>query len=68
MKHYYQLLQIAHLINQITEKLQKVKKNLEQSKMTIKALWQDIMASMQKENVSQEEIFSLLDKNKQLRY
>jgi hypothetical protein len=36
MQNYYQLLQIAHLIVQLTEKLKKIKKAIVQSGRTIK--------------------------------
>jgi hypothetical protein len=68
MQNYYQLLQIAHLINQLTEKLQKVKQAIGQAGTTLKALWEDIMASMQKEVFCPGQLAEEIDKCSQLRY
>jgi hypothetical protein len=68
MKNYYQLLQIAHLINQLTEKLTKTKDLLTKSKITWKALWEDIIATMKKEQIQISEIETATENQKQLRY
>jgi len=68
MRNYYQLLQLAHLINQLTEKLLTVKQAIQEAKLTIKALWEDITAAMQKECVQENEVISMLEQTKQLRY
>ena len=52
MQNYYQLLQIAHLINQLTEKLQKVELILKQTGRTVKSIWEDAVASMLKETLA----------------
>jgi hypothetical protein len=49
MQNYYQLLQIAHIINQLAEKLQKVTEGLKKAGRTIKSIWEDAVASMLKE-------------------
>ena len=51
MQNYYQLLQIAHLINQLVEKLQNVMLLLKQAGRTIKSIWEDAVASMLKETL-----------------
>ncbi len=51
MQNYYQLLQIAHLINQLTEKLQNVALSLKQTGRSIKSIWEDALASMLKETL-----------------
>ncbi len=68
MQNYYSLLQIAHLINQLTEKLQRVKELIESSGMTIKAVWEDLLTDMKKEIFRKEEIKICFEKHKQLRY
>lgn len=49
MQNYYQLLQIAHLINQLTEKLNSTKAGITESGRTIKSLYEDTISSMLKE-------------------
>ena len=68
MQNYYQLLQIAHLIAQLTEKLKLIKQAVRLSGRTIMSLWEDIFASMLKEIFSREEIITVLENTKQLRY
>lgn len=68
MRNYYQLLQIAHLIVQLTEKLNNVKESLVKSGRTIKSLWEDMVASMLKDMFLLEEIDVAIDGTKQLRY
>jgi hypothetical protein len=68
MQNYYQLLQIAHLINQLAEKLKKVKQTLKQSGRTIKSLWEDMVASMLKQTITMTEIQQIIENEKQLRY
>ncbi len=68
MKNYYQLLQIAHLINQLTEKLLHIKDCLLKSKITWKALWEDLMACMKKQVIWISEIETAMENQKQLRY
>ncbi|MCP4051726.1 MAG: hypothetical protein GY739_01465 [Mesoflavibacter sp.] len=68
MQNYYQLLQIGHLINQLTEKLQKVKDKLKVSGRTIKSIWEDSIASMLKETICYNEAMEAFIELKQLRY
>jgi len=68
MKNYYELLQIAHMINQLTEKLITVKKAIKQSGRTLKSIVEDMVAEMKKHIISIPEILLLLKQNKQLRY
>lgn len=68
MTNYYQLTQIGHLINQLTEKLQKVKVLLSESGQSWKLLFIDMLASMRKEYIDTTEIESAIQKYKQLRY
>lgn len=51
MRNYYQLLQVAHLINQLVEKLQNVRLLLKQAGRTVKSIWEDAIASMLKETL-----------------
>jgi hypothetical protein len=68
MKNYYELLQIAHMINQLTEKLIKVKQAIKQSGRTLKSIVEDMVAEMKKHIIPIREILLLLNQNKQLRY
>ena len=68
MQNYYQLLQIAHLINQLTEKLNSTKAGITESGRTIKSLYEDMISSMLKEVLTIDEINNALNNTKQLRY
>ena len=68
MQNYYQLLQIAHLINQLTEKLQKVKQAIIQAGATLKSIIEDTVAALKKEVIEEVEIEEMLQRTKQLRY
>jgi len=68
MRNYYELLQIAHLINQLTEKLQKVRDAVKSAGTTIKAVVEDMISAMQKENISHDEIQEAMLLTVQLRY
>jgi len=67
-KNYYELLQIAHLINQLVQKLQCFKDRLQQSKVTLTALWEDIMACFRNQTIDNQELNQVLEEYKQLRY
>ena len=67
-KNYYELLQIAHLINQLVEKLQHIKDQLQECKVTLTAIWEDIMACMRNQTIENQELEQALDEYKQLRY
>lgn len=68
MQNYYQLLQIAHLINQLTEKLQKVKDGLKISGQTIISLLEDTISVLRKTTICKDEISDTFENTKQLRY
>ncbi len=68
MQNYYQLLQIAHLIVQLAEKLKKVKEGIAKSGRTIKSIWEDMVATMLKEIFITEDLEMQVDNTKQLRY
>jgi len=60
MQNYYQLLQIAHMMT--------VKQGIKQTKTSLIALWEDMMSTITKENLEQDEIPLVFDLNRQLRY
>ena len=68
MKNYYQLLQIAHLINQLTEKLLAMKKMIEESGFTIKAVIEEMISSMIRLIIDSEDVNAVMEQTKQLRY
>ena len=68
-KNYYQLLQIAHIINQLTYKLKKIKSYIKEYGFTIQSLTDKIFSMLcETELADIELITSLLDKKQQLRY
>lgn len=68
MQNYYQLLQIAHLISQLTEKAQKVKQAIVQAGATLKSVIEDTVAALKKEVITEVEIEEMMQQTKQLRY
>ena len=68
MQNYYQLIQIAHLINQLTEKLKQIKNALKSSGRTILSLLEDLVTAMIKEYIAKEEVLQTVENTKQLRY
>jgi hypothetical protein len=68
MKNYYELLQMAHMINQLTEKLIKIKEAMKQAGHTLKSIVEDMISAMKKQIIEGREIQQALEKNKQLRY
>jgi hypothetical protein len=68
MQNYYQLLQIAHLINQLVEKSQKIATSLKAAGRTIKAIWEDATATMLKETIHLCEAVATYLKTRQIRY
>jgi len=61
MQNYYQLLQIAHMINQFVEKSADVVDLLgEHSKQTIKALWKEMITYLKSIPYSQEQLMVFL--------
>jgi hypothetical protein len=67
-KNYYELLQIAHLINQLVQKLQHIKDQIQTCKTTLVALWEDIMACMRNQSIENQDLEQVLEEYKQLRY
>jgi len=67
-KNYYELLQIAHLVNQLVEKLQCIKDQLHTCKVTLIALCEDIMACFRNQTIDNQELKQVLEEYKQLRY
>jgi hypothetical protein len=55
IKNYYQCLQIAHLINQMLDKTKQIKEYM-QIKITIKYLWERMLASMLEVDLNEKEI------------
>ena len=68
MRNYYELMQIAHLINQLTEKLQKVRDAIKSARTTIKAVVEEMISSMQKEQISIDDMKAAMQLTVQLRY
>jgi len=62
------LLQIAHLINPLGEKLLHVKERMQKCKVTLIALWEDMMACMRNQTIDNQELNQALEEYKQLRY
>lgn len=67
MKNYYQCLQIAHIINQLTEKTQKIQKHL-QPKITIKFLWLCLISFFLEGSIETGDIQLKLNENCHLKY
>ena len=68
MRNYYELMQIAHLVNQLCERLRKVREAVKSAGTTIKAVTEEIISSMQKETICPQEISAALQRTRQLRY
>jgi len=68
MQNYYHLLQIAHMIMQLVEKLKHIKQQLKSTGMTIVAMVEDMVSTMTKECITQEEFMKEFNQTKQLRY
>lgn len=68
MQNYYQLLQIAHLIVQLTERLKAVQQGMKLSERTTKSLWTDLWATMLKEKIEEGEVYEISGNTRQLRY
>ena len=60
MKNYYNLLQIAHLINQLSEKLIKMKQAIKKAgEFPMVAILEDMFADMKKNIIEKTEILHL---------
>jgi hypothetical protein len=68
MQNYYQLLQIAHLINQLAEKSLMVQANLKLAGRTLKSIWEDATASMLKELIDLESTWIFFEATLYIKY
>ena len=68
MQNYYHLLQIAHMIMQLVEKLQRIKQMLKESGVTLLAAMEDVISTMVKSTIESNEIDYEFKQAKQLRY
>lgn len=68
MKNFYQLLQIAHMIEQLTLLQTKISDMMQKAGITIKAAFEDIVAFMKEGNICKVTVDNTLEKTKQLRY
>jgi hypothetical protein len=67
MKNYYQCLQIAHIINQLTEKSCNIQRFLK-NKITIKFLWLCLIAFLLEGSIGANEIQQNINLNKHVKY
>lgn len=67
-RNYYQLMQVAHLINQLAEKLQYVAEQTSLAGTTLKAIVEDMVATLRIQVITNEELSHALGQYKQLRY
>lgn len=68
MQNYYHLLQIAHMIMQLVEKLQRIKQMLKESGMTLLAAIEEVISTMVKDVIGSNEIDKEFRLTMQLRY
>jgi len=68
MQNYYTLLQIAHMVMQLVEKLERIREMIRESGITLTAAVEDVVATMVKERISTDSIEQQLSKTRQLRY
>jgi hypothetical protein len=61
-------LQIAYLINQLVELLQKVKEGLKLARISKLSLWEDAIATLRKTTLSSQEAIEIFENTRQLRY
>lgn len=67
-RNYYHFMQIAHLINQLTEKIESVKDRMKQAGTTVKAVVEDMVATLRTLPITEEELSAVLTRHRQLRY
>jgi hypothetical protein len=65
-QNYYQCLQIAHMIAQLSINSEKVKSF--KGRITNKSLWEDMLSTLSMDNVSENEIINAIKLNCQFRY
>ncbi len=68
MQNYYQLLQIAHLINQLTEKSTIAKEAIKKADRSIISIVMDMRASMLKEDITKTAVEHLFTSIKKISY
>lgn len=68
MKNYYQLMQIAHMINQLTLKIRKVEKAITDAGISILKLGSSMVAEMEYQHICPQTLTESLKMQKQLRY
>jgi len=68
IKNYYLLMQIAHLISQLAEKLQSFRQGMEEAQRTFQHVIADVIADLGKLTCSLKDIHQYYLKIKQLRY
>lgn len=68
-KNYYQLMQIAHIINQLMYKSKRIKNHIKQYGLTIRSLMEKIFSNLSELNLDDIKLInSLLEKKQQFRY
>ena len=67
-ENHHELMQIAHMVNQLTEKLTVVKKNMGQVGITLAALTEDMVACMRMQTILYEETANTVRNYIQLEY
>lgn len=68
MQNYYLIVQIAHILSQLVEKLNSFRKGMEQVGRTVKSIIEDAVAAAKKQIISLKEIHQHYLNTKQLRY
>lgn len=68
MQNYYLLMQIAHLINQLVEKLKGFQQCLDESGRTLKSLIEGVITTLRSTTLSLKTLQQNYDQTKQLRY
>lgn len=68
MKNYYQLMQLAHMINQLTLKIRKVEKAIDYAGISILKLASGMVAEMEYQHICPLTLADSLKMQKQLRY
>lgn len=68
MKNFYELLQIAHLINQLNLKLKTIAQMIEEADISVKAVFKKIVGFMTEKQITTNLIERSYEKVRQLRY
>jgi len=67
MKNYYKLMQIAHLINQLFERQQRVQEQVN-TKMTLKHLWIELLTRIRTQKIKKKKRRRFLNQKIQIRF